>query len=226
MFLLRRKIRAKKSTLVELEAGECKRHRSEERRISDMEFWTIIGLAIRLVIFMLFILTAAWQDCKTGQVSLRLFQIFGAAGLVICLSSGIQTAAELWDTGSFRMLPELIWKAVRDILLGMLPGISLFLFFKSGGEIGEGDCAFFLICGWYTGMWDTCFVLAVSVFLCGLAGLVYYVMGCMRGNLTGRYRGKTRWPFLPFTVLPGAWIVVMRLSTAVRMSPVLNGGGL
>lgn len=185
-----------------------------------MKFWTITGLTIRLVIFMLFILTAAWQDCKTGRISIRLLQIFGAAGLVICLFSGSQTAVELWNTGSFRILPELIWKAVRDILLGMLPGVALFLFFKSGGEIGEGDCAFFLICGWYLGMWDACFVLAVSVFLCGIAGLVYYVMGCRMGSLAGRCRGKIRWPFLPFTVLPGVWIVVTRLSTAIRMSAI------
>ena len=38
--------------------------------------------AVRLGIFMLFLLMAAWQDFKTKEINVRLFWIFGVAGLI------------------------------------------------------------------------------------------------------------------------------------------------
>ncbi len=185
--------------------------------MADMVLEKITAMPLRYGIFAVFMLLAAWQDYRTKRINVRRLQIFGGVGLFLCLASGIQTAADLWTAAGVQMLTALFWKAVRDALLGMLPGTALFLFFKSGGEIGEGDCSFFLVCGWYVGFWDTCFILAVSVFLCGLAGLIYYVLGCRMGSSASLQRGKTQWPFLPFTVIPGTWILVLRLSDMLRL---------
>lgn len=185
--------------------------------MADMVLGEITAVLLRYGIFAIFMLLAARQDYRTRRIGVRLLQVFGGVGLFLCLALGMQTAADLWTSAAVRMLTVLFWKAVRDALLGMLPGTALFLFFKSGGEIGEGDCSFFLICGWYVGLWDTCFILAGSVFLCGLAGLVYYVLGCRLGSSAGLQRGKTQWPFLPFTVIPGTWILVMRIGDMLRL---------
>ena len=49
--------------------------------------------AVRLGIFMLFLLMAAWQDFKTKEINVRFFWIFGVAGLGLCCLSGVETAA-------------------------------------------------------------------------------------------------------------------------------------
>ena len=188
-----------------------------------MEFLEMAVPVMRFGIFMLFLLTASWQDWKMRQVSVRTFQIFGATGLGICFASGIGVAADvLAEAQSQMLLPELWVEVFRPFLFGMLPGLALFLFFKCGGEIGEGDCCFFLICGWYLGMWDTVFLLGGAVFLCGLAGLGYYVSGYIRGSQTGWLRGKTQWPFLPFAAVPGIWTAAVRLKAVIQMVSVMH----
>ncbi len=192
----------------------------------DMVSREVGCVAIRFGIFLMFALAASWQDYKTRQVNVRLFLVFGVVGLFLCLGSQIQMAFHAENTEGVRFYPELLWNIFCSILLGMLPGAALFLFSRCGGGIGEGDCLFFLICGWYLNIWDTCFLLGVSVFLCGFVGLVYYVAGCRHGSLESRKRGKTQWPFLPFTVLPGSWIAMMRLSEVIRMMAVSERGSL
>lgn len=62
--------------------------------------------AVRLGIFMLFLLMAAWQDFKTKEINVRLFWIFGVAGLGLCCLSGVETAADvLASAQSQRLLP-------------------------------------------------------------------------------------------------------------------------
>ena len=179
--------------------------------------------AVRLGIFMLFLIMAAWQDFKTKEINVRLFWIFGVAGLGLCCLSGVETAADvLASAQSQRLLPELWGNVFQSFLLGQLPGLALFLFFKYGEGIGKGDCWFFLICGWYLGLWDTIFVLGGAVLICGLAGLGYYVSGCIQGSQTGRMRRKMQWPFLPFAAVPGIWIAAVRLRDTIRMIAMLR----
>ena len=44
--------------------------------------------AVRLGIFMLFLLMAAWQDFKTKEINVRLFWIFGWSGSLLFIGSG------------------------------------------------------------------------------------------------------------------------------------------
>ena len=86
--------------------------------------------AVRLGIFMLFLLMAAWQDFKTKEINVRLFWIFGVAGLGLCCLSGVETVADvLASAQSQRLLPELWENVFQSFLLGQLPGLALFLFF-------------------------------------------------------------------------------------------------
>lgn len=187
-----------------------------------MAFWGLVIEAIRLSVFVIFLLAASWQDYKTRQVAVKLLRIFGAAAVGIWLVWLLDMMVEMFASGQNQNVAAELWEISRSLLSGMLPGLALLCFFRIGGEIGEGDCWFFLVCGWYLGLWDTLFLLFGAVFLCGLSGLGYYVAGRVWGSSTDRARGKAQWPFLPFAVVPGLWIAVVRLKHVWQMMVLLH----
>ena len=89
-------------------------------------------------------------------------------------------------------------------------------------KLVKGDCWFFLICGWYLGLWDTIFVLGGAVLICGLAGLGYYVSGCIQGKPDGPDAEKDAVAVLPFAAVPGIWIAAVRLRDIIRMTAMLR----
>lgn len=187
-----------------------------------MAFRGLVIEAIRLSVFVIFLLAASWQDYKIKQVTVRLFRIAGAAALGIWLIWGLEVTAGVMSSGQNQRLAAELWEFGSPFLLGMMPGLALLCFSKIGMEIGEGDGWFFLICGWYLGVWDTLFLLFGAVFLCGLSGLGYYITGRARGSSTDWARGKTQWPFLPFAAIPGLWIAVVRLKHVWQMMVLLH----
>lgn len=187
-----------------------------------MGFRGLVIEAMRLSVFVIFLLAASWQDYKTRQVTVRLFRIAGAAALGLWFAKGLEVAAEVLSSGQNQKLAAELWELGWLFLFGMMPGLALLCFSKIGMGIGEGDGCFFLICGWYLGLWDTLFLLFGAVLLCGLSGLGYYVAGRARGSLISRERGKTQWPFLPFAAVPGVWIAAIRLKHVWQMMTILN----
>ncbi len=187
-----------------------------------MGFRGLVIEAMRLSVFVIFLLAASWQDYKTKQVAVRLFRIAGAAALGLWFVWGLEVSAEVLSSGQNQRLAAELWEFSWPFLFGMMPGMALLCFSRIGGEIGDGDGWFFLICGWYLGVWDTLFLLFGAVFLCGLSGLGYYVAGRARGSSTDWARGKTQWPFLPFAVVPGVWIAAVRLKHVWQMMALLH----
>lgn len=164
----------------------------------------------RLGIFVIFLLLAAWQDFREKQVSVRLYQFFGVMAVMLlgvtlyeaCLSAAFQEHEQT-------AIVELWVVAGRSQLLGILPGILLFLCARfSRGAVGIGDGCFFAISGLLLGLPDNCFLFFYALLSCGLFGLGYYVVGWIRKS---GINGKTELPFLPFAVVPGLWIVAVRL---------------
>ena len=100
--------------------------------------------AVRLGIFMLFLLMAAWQDFKTKEINVRLFWIFGVAGLGLCCLSGVETAADvLASAQSQRLLPELWENIFQSFLLGQLPGLACFFFSNTEKKLVKETAGFF-----------------------------------------------------------------------------------
>ena len=90
--------------------------------------------AVRLGIFMLFLLMAAWQDFKTKEINVRLFLIFGVgwSGSLACLSgsgnggrcTGIGAEPKAAARSSGRMY-------LQSFLLGQLARAGAVSFFQS-----------------------------------------------------------------------------------------------
>lgn len=154
-----------------------------------------IGRSLRLV-FMVYLLTAAWQDLRRRAISTAVFAGFGAVGVL--LRGGLllmeSQAAGQW-------LPGLV-----DAGLALLVGIGLLgLSAVTGQAVGAGDGLFFIVSSFYLGLRQNLALLAGGLLLCFLfcGGLLLW--GCARNVRVGAYRV----PFLPFLVPAGIGLVLL-----------------
>lgn len=177
----------------------------------------MILVLVRMGIFVIFLMTAAWQDLKTKQIRIGGLCLSGAAALAV--QALVVWSLSLKGDGTGADLGILwLWKAWFPYLAGLLPGAALLVFSWLSGGIGAGDGCFFLISGLFLGLADNLLLLCGAVLSSGLFGLGYYVFHCVnrcRNRSSCQERrlkiGKTEFPFLPFAVLPGIWIVVNRI---------------
>lgn len=164
----------------------------------------------RLGIFVIFLLLAAWQDFREKQVSIWVYQIFGVMAVMML---GVMFYEALWSAtlaeNAQKTIVEVWFMAGRSYLFGILPGILLLICARfSRGAVGVGDGCFFVISGLLLGLSDNCLLFFYALLGCGLFGLGYYVIGWIQKS---GINGKTELPFLPFAVVPGMWIVAIRL---------------
>ncbi len=149
-------------------------------------------------LFLCFLLAAAWQDLRSGQVDICIYLIFGAAAGIM----GIHRWLVLEE--SYGLLGHMAGSALGGGLLAV--GIA------SRGGIGTGDGCFFLVSGLMLGFWENLALLCYSTLCCGIFCLGYFVW-CRIKN--GEHVGKRTVPFLPFTVLPGIWLVLRGLGGVI-----------
>ena len=181
---------------------------------------TMTLVLARMGIFIIFLMTAAWQDLKAKQIRIWVLCLAGMAAVVFQVLTVVRPmimagGAALYGDGSGT---GSVWEVCLPYLSGLLPGVALLVFSWLSQGIGTGDGCFFLVSGLLLGLADNLLLLCGAVFSSGLFGLGYYVFHCVnrcqnRNNNQKRKMGigKTELPFLPFAVVPGIGIVVSRL---------------
>lgn len=152
-----------------------------------------VGRCLRLV-FVLYLLTAAWQDLRSRTISTEVFAVFGVAGLLLRggqLLAECRTA-EQWSAG------------LTDTGLALLVGAGLLgLSVATGHAVGAGDGLFFMVSSFYLGLWQNLALLVGGLLLCFLFCSGLLLWGCARNIRVGAYRV----PFLPFLVPVGIGLV-------------------
>ena len=144
----------------------------------------MILVLVRMGIFVIFLMTAAWQDLKTNQIRIGGLCLSGAAALAV--QALVVWSLSLKGDGTGADLGILwLWKAWFPYLAGLLPGAALLVFSWLSGGIGAGDGCFFLISGLFLGLADNLLLLCGAVLSSGLFGLGYYVFHCVNRCRTG-----------------------------------------
>lgn len=142
--------------------------------------------------YMLLLLTAAVmavctaQDLRRKRISAKYVFLFIAFNLFLA------------------MMNRNSWK---DMLMGMLLGISLFgTSMVTGGKIGKGDALIVMGVGIYLGIW-----MALLMFFCSL------ILSCLYGGyLLKKKKGwSCQMAFLPFLFVPYGGILMLRICGSV-----------
>ena len=136
------------------------------------------------VVFMTFLVAAAWQDLRNKSVSIWLYLLYGAAACVIRLADGA---------------------LVLRLLNGVLVGVVLLAAGKlTAGAIGSGDGLFFVISGLYLSFYDNMRLLLNGILWGGVFCLFLFLYGKKKGR---NIHGMTV-PFLPFLIPGWIWMVI------------------
>lgn len=144
-----------------------------------------VHMDLRHAAFLVFLISAAWQDIRHRSISVWIYWIFGGlAGLFL------MTGVGMWEF---------------EIAGAVMIGVVLLLVGRwSSWSIGAGDGWFFVIAGIYLGFWANLALLFYGLFLCGFYCLGMVVWGWI-------YRidvRKMKIPFLPFLLPAGIWIIL------------------
>lgn len=153
--------------------------------------------------FFFYIVATAWQDGRKKAVSGWLLLFF----FVHFLTS--QICRLVFDVDMEKRLTAIWYQgmcadpSLLPLWAGCLIGVVLLIVSKvTEGALGEGDGLFFFIAGIYLGFWKNLFLLCSSLFFCSIAGLVYMVLGRLKGK---DYR-KRKLPLLVFALPAGMWL--------------------
>ena len=120
--------------------------------------------------FLLFLLSAAWQDLRKKSIRASTFYIWGMMGLMF---RGIQILYRLQqmvceETG--KSGEEIFWSMavlVLELFLDLFPGLLLLgISVVTEEAMGKGDGWFFLVSGLFLGFWKNVFLLTGGLFLC------------------------------------------------------------
>lgn len=136
------------------------------------------------LVFLSFLLAAAWQDYREKSVSVLLYAGYGLAACVIRLANAAWNPMVLCGLG--------------------VGGVMLLLGRLTQGAIGSGDGWFFIIGDLYLSVPETILLLLNGLAFCGIFCLILIVCGKIRGR---SMRGVTV-PFLPFLVPAWIWMVI------------------
>ena len=131
--------------------------------------------------------TCALCDIKRRQLPLTVLLaglLTGAGGMI--MQTGLQPAL------------------LARLFLGALPGaVLLSVSLGTGGAVGLGDAALFMVSGVYLGFWENLFLLLMSLLLAGLWGT-----GMLVTKMGGR---KTTLPLAPFVLVSFAALEVLKV---------------
>ena len=115
-----------------------------------------IEAALRIC-FLLFLLSASWQDLKKKTIKKSTFQIWGTVGVIL-------QAAHIFSQifmGTEKMEMQVIVQEVTGLMFAALLGILLLSLSTATEEaMGKGDGCFFLVAGIFLGFWKN-----MSVFM-------------------------------------------------------------
>ena len=116
-----------------------------------------IEAALRIC-FLLFLLSASWQDLKKKTIKKSTFQIWGTVGVIL-------QAAHIFSQifmGTEKMGMQVIVQEVTGLMFAALLGILLLSLSTATEEaMGKGDGCFFLVAGIFLGFWKN----MLSVFM-------------------------------------------------------------
>lgn len=194
-----------------------------------MREWIVSGQA-SYILFLGFLMAAAFQDLREKQVQLWIFAVFGLAALGLhgfrwMLSSmgGVNGMGSLGSmdgvdgVGGMTGMGRVLWIWGRWAA-GCLPGIALLgLGRLSRGGIGVGDGLFFLMSGLMLRLEENLLVLCAGILLSGLFSLAVLVRRQLKGERISGGRGGEEGeggsspvtiPFLPFVAVPGIWLAL------------------
>ena len=130
------------------------------------------------------ILSGAWSDWRTREISGRFLLLFTGVGLCLVLLSG---------------------RSWREIAVACIPGIALLgLSRLTNGGIGEGDGWFFVVMGLLLEGKEIIGLLLSGFCLCVFTGLLLLMQAVWNGH---GYR-NLRIPFLPFLIPGGLYLVL------------------
>ncbi len=139
------------------------------------------------VILFAFVLICAYEDYKHKSIDIRLYM-----SMYI-----LETVFYLYLIVLSKRLDY------KDIILGSLPGIVIYLLSKKGLNIGEGDAHFFVITGVALGFIPNIELLLYTLILVSFAAL--YII-CLDFIHKKNSRYKTL-PMLSFALIPAALIL-------------------
>ena len=154
--------------------------------------------------FLLYVLTAAWQDGKRQVISGWLLLFFFVHFFVsqVCWKVLGEEKGDYPQSLWFRGMAVNV--SLWYLLAGCMIGILLLLISKAScGALGSGDGLFFFVTGIYLGFWKNLFLFCSTLFLCSIFGLIYVVSGSLQGK---DYRKKSL-PFLIITLPAGIFLV-------------------
>lgn len=121
-----------------------------------------IEAALRIC-FLLFLLSASWQDLKKKTIKKSTFQIWGTVGVIL-------QAAHIFSQifmGTEKMEMQVIVQEVTGLMFAALLGILLLSLSTAAEEaMGKGDGCFFLVAGIFLGFWKNMLLLSGGLFLC------------------------------------------------------------
>ena len=128
-----------------------------------------IEAALRIC-FLLFLLSASWQDLKKKTIKRSSFLIWGTVGVIL-------QAAHIFS----------------QIFMGTEKLGILLLSLSTATEeaMGKGDGCFFLVAGIFLGFWKNMLLLSGGLFLCFPAAVYLMIKG-------RKARNTESIPFLPF----------------------------
>lgn len=146
-----------------------------------------IEAALRIC-FLLFLLSASWQDLKKKTIKKSTFQIWGTVGVIL-------QAAHIFSQifmGTEKMEMQVIVQEVTGLMFAALLGILLLSLSTATEEaMGKGDGCFFLVAGIFLGFWKNMLLLSGGLFLCFPAAVYLMIKG-------RKARNTESIPFLPF----------------------------
>lgn len=142
-------------------------------------------------LFLMFLLTAAWQDAWNKEVPIWLFWAGGIAAMGLfgwnLINDVLYSVSGAW------------MKLCVDCMAGSMLGIGLLICGKlTGGAIGSGDGWFFLVSGWFLGLKNAALLLCGGILFCGSWALGVF---CWKRVHCNENAGKMTLPFLPFVAL-------------------------
>ena len=123
-----------------------------EKENTKMNMRMGIEAALRIC-FLLFLLSASWQDLKKKTIKKSTFQIWGTVGVIL-------QAAHIFSQifmGTEKMGMQVIVQEVTGLMFAALLGILLLSLSTATEEaMGKGDGCFFLVAGIFLGFWKIC----------------------------------------------------------------------
>lgn len=134
------------------------------------------------VLIITYMLTAAIQDIRHREISLKLSVIFAVCGIICCIAGQ---------------------RDIAETCRALMPGFLIMaLSLISGGCVGIGDAVFVMICGLYMKPWQVIFAVLAGWGACAAAALMMIV----RDGISGRRRLREGLPYTLFAALPAAAI--------------------